>query len=130
MGVIATASRSSAAALNARLEAEGLSPRVANLGTVWTTDYTVPSRYNWMLQSYLRAEGLALGWTGTGRFMFSLAYGEAEFAEVADRYVAAARAMRADGWTWCAKGTENKTLRRQILREMWAHRRGSGEIAT
>ncbi len=61
-------------ALNARLEAEGLSPRVANLGTVWTTDYTVPSRYNWMFQYYLRAEGLALGWIGTGRFTFSLAY--------------------------------------------------------
>jgi glutamate-1-semialdehyde 2,1-aminomutase len=110
-----------AAALNARLAAEGLSPRVANLGTVWTTDYTVPSRYNWIFQHYLRAEGLALGWIGTGRFIFSLAYSEADFAEVADRYVAAAKAMRADGWTWCAEGTENKALRRQVLREMWAH---------
>jgi glutamate-1-semialdehyde 2,1-aminomutase len=26
-----------------------------------------PSRYNWMLQYYLRAEGLALSWVGTGR---------------------------------------------------------------
>jgi glutamate-1-semialdehyde 2,1-aminomutase len=113
-----------AATLNARLAAEGLSPRVANLGTVWTTGYTVPSRYNWMLQYYLRAEGLALGWTGTGRFIFSLAYSEADFAEVADRFVAAACAMHADGWTWCAEGTQNRTLRRQILREMWAHWRG------
>jgi glutamate-1-semialdehyde 2,1-aminomutase len=112
-----------AAELNARLEAEGLSPRVANLGTVWTTDYTVPSRYNWMFQYYLRAESLALGWIGTGRFIFSLAYGEAEFAEVADRYVAAARAMQADGWAWCAEGTDNNSLRRRVLREMWAHRR-------
>jgi glutamate-1-semialdehyde 2,1-aminomutase len=98
---------------------------VANLGTVWTTDYTVPSRYNWMLQYYLRAEGLALGWIGTGRFIFSLAYTEADFAEVADRYVAAARAMQADGWTWCDEGTGNKALRRRVLREMWAHRKGS-----
>jgi glutamate-1-semialdehyde 2,1-aminomutase len=113
-----------AAALNARLAAEGLSPRVANLGTVWTTGYTVPSRYNWMFQYYLRAEGLALGWIGTGRFIFSLNYGEAEFADVADRYVAAAKAMAADGWTWCAEGTENKALRRRMLREMWAHRKG------
>ncbi len=66
-----------AAALNAALESEGLSPRVGNLGTVWSVHYTVPSRYNWMLQYYLRAEGVALGWTGTGRFIFSLAYGEA-----------------------------------------------------
>lgn len=112
-----------AAALNARLEADGLSPRVANLGTVWTTSYTVPSRYNWMFQYYLRAEGLALGWIGTGRFIFSLNYGEAEFAEVADRYVAAAKAMAKDGWTWSAEGTENKALRRRVLREMWEHRK-------
>jgi hypothetical protein len=33
-----------------------------------------PSRYNWMLQFYLRAEGLALSWVGTGRLIFSLNY--------------------------------------------------------
>jgi len=114
-----------AAALNARLEAEGLSPRVANLGTVWTTDYTVPSRYNWIFQYYLRAEGLALGWIGTGRFIFSFAFGDEEFAEVADRYVAAARAMERDGWCWAEEGTENKALRRKVLREMWAHRKAT-----
>jgi glutamate-1-semialdehyde 2,1-aminomutase len=116
-----------AAALNARLAAGRLSPRVANLGTVWTTGYTAPSRYNWMFQFYLRAEGLALGWIGTGRFIFSLAYSEADFAAVADRYVAAAQAMHGDGWTWCGEGTGNKALRRQVLREMWTHRRGSGD---
>lgn len=115
-----------AAALNDRLAAAGLSPRVANLGTVWTTSYTVPSRYNWIFQYYLRVEGLALGWTGTGRFIFSLAYDDADFAEVADRYVAAARAMARDGWNWRADGTTNKMLRRQVLREMWAARRKKG----
>ena len=29
-----------------------------------------PSRYNWMLQFYLRAHGLALSWVGTGRLIF------------------------------------------------------------
>jgi len=111
-----------AATLNARLAAEGLSPRVANLGTVWSLFYTRPSRYNWMLQYYLRAEGLALGWTGTGRLIFSLAYGGAEFAEVADRIVAAARAMEQDGWTWAPEGADNRTIKRQILREMLGRR--------
>ncbi|OYX47494.1 MAG: glutamate-1-semialdehyde 2,1-aminomutase [Sphingomonadales bacterium 32-64-22] len=106
-----------AGALNARLEAEGLSPRVGNLGTVWSTFYTKPSRYNWMFQYYLRAEGLATGWTGSGRFIFSFAYGDAEFAQVADRYVAAARAFEADGWSWGGEGVTNKDLKRQILRE-------------
>ena len=47
-----------------------------------------------MLQYYLRAEGLALSWVGTGRLIFSLNYTEADFAAVADKFVAAARAMQ------------------------------------
>jgi len=115
-----------AAALNARLEAEDLSPRVANLSTVWTCFYTRPSRYNWMFQYYLRAEGLALGWTGTGRFIFSFAYGDAEFAEVADRFVAAARRFEADGWTWSKDGVTDKGIKRSILQESLRAKFGRG----
>ena len=43
-----------------------------------------------MLQYYLRAEGLALSWVGTGRLIFSLNYTDADFDAVADRFVAAA----------------------------------------
>ena len=64
--------------------------RVANLSTIWTVCYTRPSRYNWMLQYYLRAEGLALSWVGTGRLIFSLNYSDADFLAVAERFVAAA----------------------------------------
>ena len=106
-----------AARLNARLAEAGLPVAVANLSTVWTVLYTVPSRYNWMLQYYLRAEGLALSWVGTGRLIFSLDHDDAAFADVADRFVAAARAMAADGWWWIAPGTTDKTVRRRILRE-------------
>ena len=63
--------------------------RVANLSTIWTVSYTQPSRYNWMLQYYLRAEGLALSWVGTGRLIFSLNYSDADFEAVADKLVAA-----------------------------------------
>ena len=41
-----------------------------------------------MLQFYLRAQGLALSWVGTGRFIFSLNYTDADFEAVADRFVA------------------------------------------
>ena len=112
--------------LNKQLAAEGLSPRVANLSTVWTCYYTRPSRYNWMLQYYLRAEGLALGWTGTGRFIFSMAYGEKEFGEVADRFVAAARRFEADGWAWGREGVSDKDLKRQVLREVLRSKVGLG----
>lgn len=113
-----------AATLNARLEGAGLPLRVANLSSIWTVFYTQPSRYNWMLQYYLRAEGLALSWVGTGRFIFSLNYDEANFAAVAERFVAAAQAMQRDGWWWEAPGVTNKLIRRGILREMLAHRLG------
>jgi glutamate-1-semialdehyde 2,1-aminomutase len=115
-----------AATLNARLESAGLPVRVANLSSIWTVFYTQPSRYNWMLQYYLRAEGLALSWVGTGRFIFSLNYDEADFAAVADRFVAAATAMQRDGWWWEAPGVTDKAIRRGILREILAHRLGFG----
>jgi glutamate-1-semialdehyde 2,1-aminomutase len=111
-----------AAALNRRLREEGLPVEVANMSSVWTVLYTQPSRYNWMLQYYLRAEGLALSWIGTGRLIFSLNYTQADFAAVADRFVAAAKAMREDGWWWHDPAATNKSIKRRILREIIAHR--------
>ncbi len=70
----------------------------------------------------LRAEGLALSWIATGRLIFSLNCTEADFEAVADRFVAAARAMQADGWRRHAPEASNKAIRRRILREMLAHR--------
>jgi glutamate-1-semialdehyde 2,1-aminomutase len=108
--------------LNERLRAEGLPVEVANLSSIWTVCYTRPSRYNWMLQYYLRAEGLALSWVGTGRLIFSLDYAEADFAAVADRFVRAAKAMQHDGWWWCSPALTDKSIKRTILREMIARR--------
>jgi glutamate-1-semialdehyde 2,1-aminomutase len=108
--------------LNQRLRDEGLPVQVANMSSIWTVCYTAPSRYNWMLQYYLRAEGLALSWIGTGRIIFSLNYTDTDFAAVADRFVAAAKAMQQDGWWWCDAATTNNTIKRRILREIIAHR--------
>ena len=103
--------------LNARLRAEELPVEVANMSSIWTVCYTQPSRYNWMLQYYLRAEGLALSWIGTGRLIFSLDYTEADFEAVADRFIAAAKAMRRDGWWWGNPELTNKSIKRTILKE-------------
>ena len=111
-----------AAQLNQRLRDAGVPVEVANLSSVWTVSYTTPSRYNWMLQYYLRAEGLALSWIGTGRLIFSLNYTDADFGAVADRFVAAASAMLEDGWWWCDGATTNKSIKRRLLREALAHR--------
>jgi glutamate-1-semialdehyde 2,1-aminomutase len=108
--------------LNERLRDESLPVQVANMSSIWTVCYTQPCRYNWMLQYYLRAEGLALSWVGTGRLIFSLNYTEADFAAVADRFVAAARAMNEDGWFWHNPAMSNKSIKRRIVKEMLAHR--------
>src|ERR1700723_3738821 len=113
-----------AEALNARLEQENLPVRVANLSSVWTVQYTEPSRYNWMLQYYLRAEGLALSWVGTGRLIFSLNFTDPDFAEVEQRFVAAAPKMKHDGWGGHSPALTNKAIRRQILKEMIASKFG------
>jgi glutamate-1-semialdehyde 2,1-aminomutase len=107
-----------AADLNAQLAAAGLPVAVANISSIWTVLYTRPSRYNWMFQYYLRAEGLALSWVGTGRLIFSLNYTDADFVAVAERFVAAAQMMERDGWWWSAATTTNKSIKRQVLREL------------
>ncbi len=111
-----------ARALNERLDAAGLPVRVANLSSIWTVLYTRPSRYNWMLQFYLRAAGLALSWVGSGRLIFSLDYGEAEFEAVAERFVAAATAMRRDGWWWTDAALTDGSIQCGILREILSQR--------
>jgi glutamate-1-semialdehyde 2,1-aminomutase len=114
-----------AAELNERLRTLQLPVQVANLSSIWTIHYTRPCRYNWMFQYYLRAEGLALSWVGTGRLIFSLNYTAEDFAAVADRFVAAAVAMERDGWWWTAPGMTNKLIKRRILRE-WLKARFQG----
>lgn len=111
-----------AEALNRQLAAEGLPARVDNLSTIWTVSYTVPSRYNWMFQYYLKAEGLLLSWVGTGRLIFSLNYTDADFAAVSTKFVQAARRMVLDGWWWADTEMTNKTIKRRILGEMWRTR--------
>jgi len=108
--------------LNEMMTGANLPVRVANLSSIWMVHYTEPSRYNWMLQYYLRAEGLALSWVGTGRLIFSLNTTDADFAEVSRRFVAAAEKMKQDGWWWHDASLTNKTIRRQILKEMIASR--------
>jgi len=106
-----------AAHLNSRLKEAGLPIQIDNLSSIWTISYTRPSRYNWMFQYYLRAEGLALSWVGTGRLIFSLNYTDQDFARVTERFLSAARAMQADGWWWI--GTlSNKAIKRTVIKEL------------
>jgi glutamate-1-semialdehyde 2,1-aminomutase len=109
-----------AATLNARLAAAGLPVAATALSSIWTICFTRPSPYNWLLQYYLRAEGLHLSWVGTGRLIFSLDYDEADFAEVVERFVRAASLMQSEGWWDQPKGLTDKAIRRRIFGEMLA----------
>jgi glutamate-1-semialdehyde 2,1-aminomutase len=109
-----------AATLNARLRDAGVPVQVANMTSVWTVLYTQPASFNWLFQHYLRFEGLALSWVGTGRIIWSLNYTDEDFEQVATRFVKAGLAMKAGGWWWADPATTNKTIKRRLLREMLA----------
>jgi len=109
------------ARMNASLAEAGVPVRVANLSSIWTVLYTRPARYNWLLQFYLREHGLALSWVGTGRLIFSLDWSDDDFEAMVGRFVAAARAMQADGW-WDGPDASNRSIRRTLLAEMLRRR--------
>ena len=108
------------ALMNSRLAQAGAPIRVAAMSSVWTVLYTQPGCYNWLFQHYLRLEGIALSWVGTGRIIFSLNYSDADFEEVCIRFVRAWASMEADGWFWSDPATSNKRIKRRVLREMLA----------
>ena len=113
-----------ASRFNAALAEAGLPVRIAHLSSIWTVLYKRPSRYNWMLQYYLRAHGLALSWVGSGRLVFSLNYTEDDFKAVIGKFVAAAQDMLHDGWWWEDLALTNQSIKRGILREMVHQRFG------
>jgi len=110
-----------AAQLNSALQSAGLPVQVGHMSTVWTVTYTQPARYNWMLQFYLRAHGLALSWVGSGRLIFSLNFTDADFAQVVERFVAAGQQMQADGW-WDGPVQTDRAIRRSLMREVFMRR--------
>ena len=81
----------------------------------------VPLQLDAPILSARRRAGLS--WVGSGRLIFSLNYTDADFAEVAERFVAAAVKMKQDGWWWHDASLTNKSIRRRILKEMLMRKR-------
>lgn len=110
--------------MNAALAEAEVPVRIAALSTIWTVIHSAPSRYNWMLQYYLREAGLLLSWVGTGRIIFSLDYDDAAFETVVERFVFACRCMAKDGWWWHPEGATGKSVNKGVLGELIRKRLG------
>ena len=67
---------------------------MVNLATVWTVLFKEPSRYNWLLQYYLRAEGVTFSWVGTGRCLSSMDFTEEDYHDLQEKLVGAAQKMK------------------------------------
>ena len=105
---------------NRRLARAGLPVRVMTLGTVWTVQFTGPGRYNWLLQYYLRAEGVTLSWVGTGRCLSSMDVTDKDYEALGDKLVAAASQMHADGF-WLTTDQHpgrDRAMRSRLVREL------------
>ncbi len=105
---------------NERLAEQALPLRVVHLATVWTVLFNAPSRYNWLLQYYLRAEGLTLSWVGTGRCLSSMDFSDSDYQELQVKLLNAARKMNSDGW-WLSEEQlpgRDKIMRSNLIWEM------------
>jgi glutamate-1-semialdehyde 2,1-aminomutase len=105
---------------NQKLAAQALPLQVVHLSTVWTVLFKEPSRYNWLLQYYMRAEGLTLSWVGTGRCLNSLDFSPEDYQALQDKLLNAAQAMKADGW-WLTEEQQpgrEKVMRSRLIREV------------
>jgi glutamate-1-semialdehyde 2,1-aminomutase len=112
-----------AQATNQRLAAASLPLRVVHLATIWTVLFTEPGRFNWLLQYYLRAQGVTLTWVGTGRCLSNMDFSVKDYEELQDKLVHAAVAMQADGW-WLSLAEHpgrDKTMRTRLTREVLGH---------
>jgi glutamate-1-semialdehyde 2,1-aminomutase len=105
---------------NQHLAELSLPLRLMQLGTVWTVLFKEPSRYNWLLQYHLRAEGVMLSWVGTGRCLSSMDFTAEDYHALQVKLLAAAQQMKRDGWWLSAEENpgRDKQMRKRLFWEM------------
>ena len=105
---------------NYRLAEAELPLQVVHLGSVWTVRFTEPGRYHWLLQYYLRAEGVSMTWVGTGRMLGTMDFSDKDYEALGDKLVEAARKMKADGWWLTAEEhpRRERAMRASLIREI------------
>eukprot|EP01050_Picozoa_sp_SAG11_P003853 SAG11_NODE_229_length_11945_cov_77.865187_8_plen_122_part_00 len=76
--------------------------------SIWGIRYNIPGRYHWMLQLFLRREGLALSSIGTGRNNFNMAVTDEQLKALTAKLLRACAAMTEGGW-WPSAPTDVAT---------------------
>lgn len=104
--------------LNKRFKQADIPVEIAHLSSIWTVLYTQPSRYNWMYQYYLKAEGISLSWVGSGRIIMSFNFTKDDFEQVMNCFIEAAKKMQRDGWWSRQPLLTNKAIKQEILKDM------------
>lgn len=104
--------------LNQRLDIAGVPVQIAHLSSIWTILYTLPSRYNWLYQYYLRQEGIMLSWVGTGRIIMSFNFSDEDFEMLIQRFVRAGQHMKNDGWWWQSPTLSNTSIKKQMKQDI------------
>lgn len=87
-----------AEATNRQLSEAGLPLQMNHFLSIWSMVFTSPGRYHWLLQYYLKDEGVNLSWVGTGRCLFSLDWTREDYEKLTKNIVRAAERMKEDGW--------------------------------
>jgi glutamate-1-semialdehyde 2,1-aminomutase len=99
---------------NQQLADQELPLRIVALGTIWTVLFKEPGRYNWLLQYYLRAQGVTLSWVGTGRCLTSMDFTAADYDALERAILGAAREMKHDGWLLSADQYAGREQRMRV----------------
>jgi fatty acid desaturase len=105
------------AKLNQRLQEAGVPVQVRGMESVWAVVFEQPGRYHWLLQYYLREQGIALSWVGSGRMIFSFNFDDQTFDMFCERFVAGAIAMQSDAWWYNHAAQSHRAIRRQVLKD-------------
>ena len=80
--------------------------------------FQTPGRYHWILQYYLKDEGINLSWVGTGRLNFSLDFTKDDMNEVRERMMKACRRMRDDGWWYYDPKAPKMAIKLKLAKEV------------
>lgn len=103
---------------NQLLKESDIPIKIDNMHSILSVNYLQPCAYNWMLQFYLRSNGLELSWLGTGRFIMSFDYTDDDFNQVIHLFIESAIQMRNDGWWWYSPTLSNSSIKQQFLKDM------------